>query len=123
MILGRIAIAALSLSPASSNASSDGLDEIFLGYLSIYVVIPILVLIPTIRLILLSRRDLELKKKIIPSIAIALVSLAVLFALGTQYFSFNFKPPYHIEHWESLYLLVLPSTYFLFQKGNNSNAT
>lgn len=119
MIPGRIAIATLSSLPTSSNASSDGLENIFLGYLSIYVVIPILVLTPTIRLVILSKRNLELQKKVVPSIATTLISLSVLFAVGTQYFSFNFKPPYQNEHWEILYLLVLPSTYFLFRKGNN----
>ena len=58
-----------------------------------------------------------------PSLVITLISLAVLYGLATQYFSFNFKPPYQNELWESLYLLALPSAYFLFQKGNKPNAT
>ena len=123
MPLDKFTFVALLLLPASSKASSEGMGSILIGYVSIYIVIPLLVLIPTIRLIFLSKRNSGLKKFVISSLAVTLVSLVVLFTLATQYFSFNFMPPYHNEAWESLYLLVLPSAYFWFKKGNKPNAT
>lgn len=123
MVLDRIAIASILLLPTTTKASTEGIGSVLFGYVSIYLVIPILVLVPVLRLAFLSKRNMELKKLIAPSLAIALISLVILFALATQYFSFNFKPPYKNELWEGLYLLVLPSAYFLFQKGNKPNAT
>lgn len=111
------------LSPNSSKASTGGMSDILIGYVSIYIVIPLLVVAPIIRMALRAKRNPELKKFVAPSIAIALISLAILFGLATQYFSFNFRPPYQNEFWESLYLLALPSAYFWFQNGNKPNAT
>ena len=82
-----------------------------------------LILSPTIKLVFQAQKQHEFKKLVGPSIAVALISLSVLFALATQYFSFNFSPPYKAEPWASLYLLVLPSTYFLFRKGSKPDAT
>jgi hypothetical protein len=120
---GKHAIFLLLAMPTSSLASTDGLGSVLFGYVSIYLLIPILVLVPPLRLLRQSKKATNLKKFVFPSLAIAFVSLVILFALATQYFSFNFRPPYKNELWEILYLLVLPSAYFLFQKGNKPNAS
>jgi len=113
---GKHAFFLLLVMPTSSLASTDGLGSVLFGYVSIYLLIPILVLVPTLRLLHQSKKDTNLKKFVFPSLAVAFVSLIILFALATQFFSFNFRPPYKNEPWESLYLLVLPSAFFLFQK-------
>lgn len=123
MMKRKFFLLAFSLIPTASYASTEGLGSVLFGYLSIYLIIPVLILTPTIKLVFQSNKDSKLKKWIGPSIAVALISISVLFALATQYFSFNFSPPYKAEPWEILFLLALPSAYFLFQQGEKSNAT
>lgn len=109
--------------PSFVLASTGGLGDIYLGYLSIYVLIPILVLLPTIRFLYLAIRKSINKKLAYLSLIVSTVSLLILFILATQYFSFDFKYLHRNERWESLFLLVLPTyiSWFLFRKKNNTN--
>ena len=119
----KLKISLLAFYPASCLASTGGLGSILLGYLSIFVLIPILIIFPPIKLLYLSKKNKRQKKIARINLAISILSLALLFVLATQYFSFNFKPPYKNEIWESLFLLAIPTFILWFvSRRNNSNA-
>ena len=100
--------------PSLGMASTGGMGDVIAGYFSIYVLIPVLGLLPTARLIYLHIKRSISRKIANIAITIYLIKLLILFFMATQYFSFNFHPPYKKEAWELLYFLVIPPYLFFF---------
>lgn len=104
----------LLFTPGLGLASTGDLGDIYLGYFSIYVLMPILILLPTLKFVYLSIRKSVNRKLAYLSSIVSITSLLILFVLATQYFSFDFKFLRGNEQWEVLFLLVFPSYIFWF---------
>lgn len=107
-------------------ASTGPILDFFYGYLSIYLVIPILILIPLIREWI--RRDKFNKTdRVVPLRIMLIASIGCLVldaALGWLIFGFNFKGPIGMsgeEGWWILYFLAAPPHFLTIHYSDSKN--